>query len=283
MAIVIAMWIKTKDKKKKNLMLPAWISGIFGVTEPAIYGFTLPNLKLFIAGCASAAVGGAYLGFKQTYFYTMAGLGIFSIPGAISADAPSNVVNYIIGNAISIVLALVLGLILYKEEKVENVEGSDDKLGLAKKETGMKEVLSKAIKGQVLPLKEINDKAFADGLLGKGVAIVPTYDIIESPMDGTITTVFPTKHAIGITSDQGAEILIHVGLNTVELDGQGFDCLVKEGDKVKSGDKLMKVDFKLLEEMGYDITTPIIDTNTDDYLDIIPIYDSEDKILEILY
>jgi PTS system beta-glucosides-specific IIC component len=282
MAVVLMMWLKTKDTKKRSLMLPAWISGVFGVTEPAIYGFTLPNIKLFIAGCIAAAIGGAYIGMTNAYTYRMTGLGIFSIPGAVSAENPANLMNFLVGHAISIVLALIFTFVLYKEEDTnvneEAASKAKDKLGIKKSE-----IIIQPVKGQVLPLNQVNDKAFADGLLGKGVAIVPNDGKLISPVDGTVTALFPTKHAIGITSDNGAEILIHVGLNTVELKGEGFDVKVEQGDKVKAKDLLMEIDFNLIQDKGYDITTPVIVTNTKDYLDVIPVTNSKEKIIEVVF
>ncbi len=282
MAVVIMMWLKTRNKKKKSLMLPAWISGVFGITEPAIYGFTLPNIKLFIAGCVAAAFGGAYIGATKAYTYQMAGLGIFSLPGAISAENPSNLTNFIIGNVISIVLALVFTFFLYKEDKT-NINEEEAGKAKDKLSNGHKESLIHPLKGQVVELNTIADEAFASGVLGKGVAIIPSDNDLVSPVDGTITTIFPTKHAIGITSNDGAEVLIHIGLNTVELAGKGFDVKVKEGDKVKVGDLLMTIDFAAIQAKGYDITTPIIVTNTDDYLDVIALTDSPDKIVELIH
>ena len=282
MAVVIMMWLKNKNTKKKSLMLPAWISGVFGVTEPAIYGFTLPNIKLFIGGCVAAAFGGAYIGLTKAYTYQMAGLGIFSLPGAISAENPSNLRNFVIGNLISIVLALIFTFFLYKEDKTdineEEASKAKDKLS-----NGGKESLIHPLKGQVVELNTISDQAFASGVLGKGVAIIPSADELVSPVDGTVTTIFPTKHALGITSNDGAEVLIHIGLNTVELAGEGFDVKVQEGDKVKAGDLLMTIDFAGIQAKGYDITTPIIVTNTDDYLDVIALTDSPEKIVELIH
>ena len=282
MAVVIMMWLKTKNTKKKSLMLPAWISGVFGVTEPAIYGFTLPNIKLFIGGCVAAAFGGAYIGLTKAYTYQMAGLGIFSLPGAISAENPSNLRNFVIGNLISIVLALIFTFFLYKEDRT-NINEEEASKAKDKLSNGGKESLIHPLKGQVVELNTIADQAFASGVLGKGVAIIPSVNDLVSPVDGTITTIFPTKHAIGITSNDGAEVLIHIGLNTVELAGKGFDVKVKEGDKVKAGDLLMTIDFAGIQAKGYDITTPIIVTNTDDYLDVIALTDSSEKIVELIH
>lgn len=282
MAVVIMMWLKTKNTKKKALMLPAWISGVFGVTEPAIYGFTLPNIKLFIGGCVAAAFGGAYIGLTKAYTYQMAGLGIFSLPGAISAENPSNLRNFVIGNLISIVLALIFTFFLYKEDKTDINEEEASK-AKEKLSNGNKESLIHPLKGQVVELDKISDQAFASGVLGKGVAIIPSANDLVSPVDGTVTTIFPTKHAIGITSNDGAEVLIHIGLNTVELAGEGFDVKVQEGDKVKAGDLLMTIDFAGIQAKGYDITTPIIVTNTDDYLDVIALTDSPEKIVELIH
>ena len=169
---------------------------------------------------------------------------------------------------------------MYKRQNVneEEAEKAKDKLS-----NGNKESLIHPLKGQVVELDKIADQAFASGVLGKGVAIIPSANDLVSPVDGTVTTIFPTKHAIGITSNDGAEVLIHIGLNTVELAGEGFDVKVQEGDKVKAGDLLMTIDFAGIQAKGYDITTPIIVTNTDDYLDVIALTDSPEKIVELIH
>ena len=130
--------------------------------------------------------------------------------------------------------------------------------------------LKSVVKGQLVQLSEIADKAFSTGALGKGVGIIPEDNTIYSPIDGEVTVVFPTKHAIGIKGENNAEILIHIGIDTVELDGEGFELSIKAGDKVHAGQKLGTVDFEAIKQAGYDPTTIVVVTNTNDYLDVIP-------------
>lgn len=139
----------------------------------------------------------------------------------------------------------------------------------------MKEAVLSPVKGRVLPLSQASDQAFAQGALGKGVLIEPTEGIVRAPFDGTVMTLFPTKHAIGLISDQGMELLIHIGMDTVQLDGNGFDAKVAQGDKIKKGQVLLTFDIEAIKEAGYSIETPVIVTNTGDYLDIVEIQDGD--------
>ncbi len=287
MAIVIAMWIKTKNKDKKALMLPAWISGVFGVTEPAIYGFTLPNIKLFIAGCIAAAIGSAYIGATGTQMLTMAGLGIFGIPGTIDANNMANMVNFLIGCGISIALAIIFGLVLYKENDAKMDEEAAKKAPVGKKSDDKNETIYSPVTGEAMELAAIKDEAFAQGALGKGLGIFPTVGEVVAPADGTVTVLFPTLHAVGITTDGGAELLIHVGLNTVNLNGEGFTAYVKQGDKVKKGQKLTSFDLEAIKAKGYDMTVAMIVTNTADYLDVVATADGAvkqgDEVIKVVY
>lgn len=286
MAVVLAMWMKTKNTKRRSLQLPAWISGVFGVTEPAIYGFTLPNMKLFIAGCIAAAIGGAYLGLMNVQAITLAGLGVFGFPGFIAPEGLGNLYHYLIGCGISIILAMVFTFILYKEEDANINTEAAAKAPVMKKK-GKTETVHSPLLGKSIPLAEINDAAFSEGALGEGVAVIPESGDVYAPVNGTITTLFPTKHAIGITSEDGAEILIHIGLNTVELNGTGFNNLVSQGDKVKQGQKILTFDLTAIQEKGYDTTTAIVVTNTKDYLDVVPLAQGNvkniDKLIELIY
>lgn len=263
-AVVLAIWLKTKDKKLKNIAFPAWISGIFGVTEPAIYGVTLPRLKMFIISCLGGALGGGILGFLGSKIYTMAGMGLFSLPGYINSENgdTSGVLSASIAIVISMVVSFVAAFVLYKDDKMEEkIEDKSLPMG--------KEVLSSPLDGQVIPLNQVKDDAFSTEIMGKGIAIRPTNGKVFSPCDGTILTVFPTKHAIGIVSENGAEILIHIGMDTVKLDGKYLTVLVEKGQKIKKGDLLVEFDKDAIEKSGYSTETPIIITNSNDYLDII--------------
>lgn len=265
-AVVFAIWLKTKDQKLKNLAFPAWISGIFGVTEPAIYGITLPRIKMFVISCIGGAIGGGIIGFFGPQMYTMAGMGIFAFPGLISTGEAgmSGLYQVLIATAVSMIVSFAATMALYKDD-VEVVESTEPQ-GVDIK----KEILASPIRGQVLPLSTISDSAFSSGALGQGIAITPQEGKVYAPCDGTILTVFPTKHAIGLVSNNGSEILIHLGMDTVKLNGKYFETHVTQGQTVKKGDLLVSFDREKIIEAGYSIETPMIITNSDDYLDIIP-------------
>ena len=261
---VFAIWLKSKNKKLKTIALPAWISGIFGVTEPAIYGVTLPNGKQFILTCVGAGVIGGLsvlLGVSQ---FTMGGMGVFALPAMIDpANGSGSIISAVIVAVAAIVIGFIIAFVTYKDKKEAVIENKEEKLVKGR------EVICSPINGNVLPLSEAKDDAFAQGLLGNGVAIDPADGKVVSPVDGTVMTLFPTKHAIGLVSDNGAEILIHLGMDTVKLDGKYFEARVKQGDKVKKGDVLVTCDVEAIKAEGYSMITPVIVTNTADYLDVV--------------
>lgn len=264
-AVVFAIWLKTKDKKLKSIALPAWISGIFGVTEPAIYGVTLPRMKYFIISCIGSAIGGAYAGFSGLLVYQMAGMGIFAIPGFLGGEMAVGMIMFhlIVSIAAATIFSFVVTMILYKDDK--DVEETKNSVSMKT----MSETISAPIKGEVLPLSESKDQAFALGALGQGVVIVPSEGKVYAPATGTVTTLFPSLHAVGITTDDGVQILIHVGLDTVQLQGEGFTAHIAQGDKVSKGQLLLDFDIPFIKEKGYEIETPIIITNSKDLLDIV--------------
>ncbi|MBU3197964.1 PTS beta-glucoside transporter subunit IIBCA [Clostridium estertheticum] len=262
--VVLAILIKTKDVKLKSLCIPAFISGIFGVTEPAIYGVTLPRKKPFILSCIAGAVGGAIIGVMGTKLRIMGGLGIFGIPSYIG---PKGMDNGFYGAIIAMLVSFALGFILMYFAGFKDGENKDKNKEiniLVKQET----ILS-PLKGQVKSLSEVQDEAFSKGALGKGIAIEPTEGKIVSPVDGVLTTFFPTGHALGITSDNGIEILIHIGMDTVKLEGKYFIPKVKQGEHIKKGQLLLEFDIKAIKNEGYSLTTPIVITNSDTYLDVV--------------
>ncbi|OJG94150.1 PTS system, beta-glucoside-specific IIABC component [Enterococcus termitis] len=269
-AVVMAMFFKLNDKKIKALCPPAIISGIFGVTEPAIYGITLPKKTPFIFSMIGAAAGGFYLMINGVTSYTMGGLGIFGVLNFINGDDASGVVHSFIAIGIAVAIGFILTFFFWKDEVVaeDNVENKTA-------QKAMKEAVLSPVKGRVLPLSKASDQAFAQGALGKGVLIEPTEGIVRAPFDGTVMTLFPTKHAIGLISDQGMELLIHIGMDTVQLEGQGFEAKVAQGDKVKKGQVLVTFDMEAIKAAGYSVETPVIVTNTGDYLDIVETQDQE--------
>ena len=250
-AVVFAIYLKTKNRKLKEVALPAVISGIFGVTEPAIYGVTLPRIKFFVISCIGAALTGGYLGLVNTQLYALTGLGIFTIPGFIGgSESPASILfNVIVSLIIGMAFSFIVTYVLYKDDE-KGVSGEEE--------------LIAPIHGSIKSLDEAEDKAFASGSLGDGILILPTEGKVVAPADGTVTTLFPTLHAIGITTDKGVEVLIHVGINTVQLEGKGFTPHVAQGDHVKKGQLLLDVDLDYLKKEGYSTETPIIITNSND-------------------
>lgn len=272
---VFAIWLKTRNKKLKSIALPAWISGIFGVTEPAIYGVTLQHGKQFILTCIGGGVIGGISTILGVTQYISGGLGIFVLPALINtSNVMSSLINIGITTAASVGIGFILAFFTFKDKKVENNKSEQSKTSIIK----AKEIITSPLSGVIKPLREVEDEAFSQGVLGQGLAIDPTDGKVVSPVDGTVMTLFPTKHAIGIISDTGAEILIHLGMNTVQLQGKYFESCIKEGDRVKKGDLLMNIDIEGIKSEGYSIVTPIIITNTNDFLDIVEIASGPVKI-----
>lgn len=288
----LGIMFKTKDKKLRSLCPPAIISGIAGVTEPAIYGITLPKKAPFFRTCAVAGVAGAVLCMLGVRDYQMAGMGVFSYTMFLNPDN-KDVKPMIIGIIVSIICVIVsfiLEMIFYKDgdknsSKKEAKNNSDINLKTeAAKKT--KVSISAPIKGNVVALADVKDEAFSSESMGKGIAIEPEEGKVYAPADGVISTFFPTGHAIGITTDLGAEILIHVGMDTVEMNGDGFEPQKSQGDKVKKGDLLLKFNIDKIKAAGHPVTTPVIITNSDDYADVIPTnapkVDSGDELIQII-
>ncbi len=263
-AALLAMCLKMKDKNKRALAVPAIISGFFGVTEPGIYGFALPEKKPFIFSCIAAAIGGGVFTFLGGQQYVIGGLGIFGTVSFISESGdPTSMYYSFICIAVSMVVGFLLTYFFWSDH-------SDEKTEPALNNKKNKEIIASPLTGKVIPLKNVKDDAFAQGALGNGIAIIPSEGKVVSPVDGTISVLFPTLHAIGITSDSGVELLIHIGLNTVQLNGEGFTAHIKQGDKVRKGQLLLDVDLKAIEKAGYSTETPIIISNTKDMLDTLP-------------
>lgn len=220
-AALTAIYFKLRNPKDKAIAIPAIVSGIVGITEPAIYGFTLPRKKIFIFTCVGGALGGAYSGLMNLTSWNQGGLGIFTIPNYIRPDGDlTDVINVLIGIAIAMVVSFTLTFFFWKDEAGE----TDD----IQKKSG-KEIVKTPIQGQIAPLNAAKDAAFAQGTLGRGILIYPEKGEVRAPFDGTVMTLFPTKQAIGMVSETGLELLIHVGLDTVQLEGKYFESLVQQG------------------------------------------------------
>lgn len=284
-AVVLAIFCKTKDKKLKEMCLPNFISGIFGVTEPAIYGILVPLKKPLIVSCIAGGIGGGFYGAFNFRKFMMGGMGIFEFPAMVAPDGSlSNLMVAFAGVAITMVVAFVMMFVTFKDkqtvavsianaaaaEKTTVAETEKSSSGENKTEKLIKNIEIKSpLKGSIIPLSQVQDGAFAAEILGKGAAVVPQEGIVTSPVNGTVSTLFPTLHAIGIMSDEGAELLIHIGLNTVQMNGKGFKAFVQQGDKITVGQKLIEFDMDLLQKEGYCLETPVVVTNTANYLDVL--------------
>ena len=270
-AVIVAILIKTKDKNIRSLAVPAAISGTFGVTEPAIYGISLPKKKPFIISCISSAIGGAVIGALNVKCYIFGALGIFAFPSYIdkATNDLSSMYGALIGVVVAIVIAFVLTMITYKDEEKKPAAKIEEKPAASGKSM-KKSMIVSPLKGMVKPLSEVEDEAFSSGALGQGIAIEPMEGKLTAPADGTISAFFPTGHAIGMTTEDGAEILMHVGMNTVKLEGKYFIPKAKQGDRVKKGQVLLEFDIQKIKKAGYSTVTPVLITNSDQYTDIIP-------------
>lgn len=273
---VIGVILKAKSKEVKRIGISAGTTGLFGITEPAIYGVTLRFKKPFIFGCISGAVGAIVASFFHPYYFAYAGLpGPLTIVNGINEDFPMSIWGILIGVVIAIVLPIILIQIFgFGEDTAEQADSSAEAgQGVAEAEASAaannEEVIHAPLTGKLLALEEVPDEVFRSGAMGKGLAIAPTDNKVYAPFDGNIVMLAPTKHAIGLRSKAGAEVLIHVGLDTVKLNGEPFTLHVKEGDSVKQGDVLSEFDAGAIEAAGVQTITPIIVTNPANYKEII--------------
>ncbi|MDN6508039.1 MAG: beta-glucoside-specific PTS transporter subunit IIABC [Tetragenococcus halophilus] len=277
LGVVIALLIKSKAKKVRDIALPGAISLVFGVSEPTIYGLMLPMKRSFLYALIGNAVGGAYIGAMSVVGYRTGGLGVFSIFNTInpSGSLDMNFWNVIIGFALCTVVGFVLQMMFPvpsidgngNEGQSENIKS--DEQGLASKEelqeSAKEDIIASPMQGQLVPMSEVSDEVFSSEALGKGVAIKPEIGEVRAPANGIISTLFPTGHAVGMTTDEGTEILIHIGLDTVELEGKYYEISAEQGQQVKAGDLLIKFDKDGVESENYDTITPIVITNSAEF------------------
>lgn len=260
--------LKTKNKKLKQTALSSSVTAYFGITEPALYGVTLPLKKPLISTMIGGAAAGLWAGLSHMRTYASASAGILAFPVYIGGDDFSNVMNagicMVIAFVVSLVASFIIGFDDIPEKEQENQVETKTSEPL-----NCKSVVYSPLKGKVLPLSEVNDEVFSKKIMGEGIAILPEEGVVTAPFDGVINTVFPTKHAIGLTSNDGVELIIHVGLDTVELNGECFSSLVKDGDTVKKGDVLVSFDLDKIKEREYDTITPVVITNPGTFIDII--------------
>ena len=260
----LGVFLKTKDKSVKELAGPAALSAVLaGITEPAIYGVTLRFKRPFFIGAVFSGIAGAIVAAAGTGAPTLLGTSILTLPGYIGVGFVGFLIACAIAYFGSAIVTYFFGysddMLPKKEEKKEEPQ----EIIPAKDEA-----LLAPVSGKIIPLSEVRDEAFAGGILGQGAAVIPENGEICAPCNGVISVMYPTGHAVGIKSDIGAEILIHVGMDTVTLNGSCFDVKVKAGDHVKAGQLLVRADIEGIKKEGLDITTPVIVANTADYMQI---------------
>lgn len=266
----LGVMLKSRDLKLKAIAGSAFTASIFGITEPAVYGVTLPHRRPFIFGCIGGALGAAILGYFHTTIYSFGFASIFTFLQIVPPTGiDASVWAAFVGSAVALIFAAVTtyGFGLSAVPVEVPVEPPVEKA------SSRRQAVVSPISGETLPLEQVQDATFASGLLGKGVAIVPQQGRVLSPVNGIVSSMFRTGHAVGLTSDEGAEVLIHVGLDTVKLDGQFFFPRVSNDQPVRVGDLLLEFDLEAIKAAGYDLTTPVLVSNSDDYIDVLILSD----------
>lgn len=253
-ALAIAM--KEKKLEKREVAVSAAITALSGITEPALYGVTLKYKRALACVMISGGIAGFYAGITGVVRYAIASAGFLSLPVFIGEN-PQNIINAVITATIALVLSFVMTFIFVKVEKEEQTDLTDNN----NKTT---ETLKNVARGIVIPLNKVKDEAFASGTLGSGVAVLPTEGTVYCPVEGQISMIYPTGHAIGITTKSGRDVLIHIGIDTVKLEGKGFKTYVEKGAMVHPGDRLVDVDLNLVKESGYDTSIIVLVLNTTD-------------------
>lgn len=263
----LAVAVKTKDENLRSTAISAGISGLFGITEPALYGVTLQHKSVMKSVVASSFIGGLFIGIMGVKAFAAVGPGIASMAMYIDAENSMNIVWAIVGFVISVVASFVLTLIFYKDETSEEPAAAPvpENAASAAPAAPAGGVVCSPLQGTVLPLEQVKDEVFSQKILGDGIAVVPAKGELYAPADGRIESVFDSKHAISMVCSNGAELLMHIGMDTVKLEGKGFEPQVKNGDTVRKGQLLMKFDLDGIKAAGYDSTTPIVVTNGDDF------------------
>ncbi|WP_144680420.1 beta-glucoside-specific PTS transporter subunit IIABC [Bacillus altitudinis] len=292
---VLGVIIRTKRVETRSLALSTLLPSFFGITEPAIYGVTLRLKKPFYASLIGGAVGGCFYGLFSVKTTAFSIPGITSLPTYIMKGT-NNFQLALIGIALSFIVSLLITILLGFQESVTaaneqtaekpNHTESTENQQISKQKTPYE--VQAPMSGKIIPLSEVNDSVFSSEMMGKGVAILPDKGVVQAPFSGKVVTVTPTKHAIGLVSDDGIELLIHVGIDTVSLNGQFFDVLVKEGDEMKTGDHLLSFDIEGIQSNHLDVVTPIIVTNSTQYLDVIHTGDAhvtagQNKLLMLIH
>lgn len=250
-AASLAVALKTKKEDLKQISLTSGLTALLGVTEPALFSVTLKYKKVLACVMIGGGLGGLYAGITNVKCFSFCSPGLLSMVAYIGNDGWSNLINACISMGISFVVTFILVFVWGFQE--------------TKQSTKKEMIISSPVKGKVVALSEVPDETFSQEMLGKGIAIIPEEKQFYAPVSGEVSVVFPTGHAIGLIGEEGIELLIHIGLDTVQLNGEGFHVTVKQGQKVKQGDLLVEVDLEKIQEKGYSVITPVLVTNPDQY------------------
>ena len=254
-ATCFAIYFKSRDKIKKSTALSAAISALCGITEPALYGITLLNKKALYAVIVGSVIGGGFIGWMAVEAFALVGPGLASISMFVSADNPYNILYALLGAALAFVITFVATLLFWHEEPQQAASPVPA--------TVSDFALSSPAEGTVIPLAQVNDDVFSSGMMGDGIAVIPTRGALFAPADGTISSVFESGHALSMLTDSGAELIFHIGIDTIKMDGRGFSPKVKENQSVKSGDLLVEFDLEAIIAAGFDPVVVMVVTNSE--------------------
>ncbi|WP_208560001.1 beta-glucoside-specific PTS transporter subunit IIABC [Marinilactibacillus kalidii] len=256
-----AVAIKTKDEKLRATAFSAGISAFFGITEPALYGVTILHKRVLYSVVLSSLISGSFIGIMTVEAFALVGPGLASISMFANADDPMNLVWALVTAGLSLGISFVAVLILWKDE-VKHVEEAVDTFNSKER---VPADMKSPVTGTIIPLSDVKDEVFSKGMVGAGFGVEPSVGELRAPANGVIGMVFETKHAVGMELDNGAEVLFHIGIDTVQLEGKHFEAHVKKGDAVKAGDLLITFDIQAIEEAGFDTTVISVVTNQDAY------------------
>lgn len=281
-AAAFAVAVKTKAREVRQLAGSAGITAVCGITEPALYGINLRFKTPLISACIGGAAGGLYVGLFRVKNYAGGSPGLLTLPGYLGGTGFADLIHACVGAGIAFVISFIVSYVLFKDDsagdsltevyegnKGGTETGTETKMETVKEppKQGIVDIAS-PVTGRLLPISEVKDKTFSEEMMGKSAAVIPEEDIFVSPVNGTVQVVFDTGHAIGFLSEEGAEVLIHVGLDTVNLEGKHFSPLVKAGDRVKIGTPVLRVNLAEIKKAGYDTVTPVIITNSAEYANV---------------
>lgn len=287
-AAALAVGIKSKNAKIKQLASSAGLTALFGITEPALYGVNLRYKTPLYAAMIGGGVSGLFMGIVGVRNFSGGSPGLLTLPSYIGDDTLRHLTMASIGAAIAIVVTFVITLIIYKDPVEETVEerATEPVKELKTSDAVNSETVVSPMVGTAVSLSEVPDEMFSAEILGKGVAIQPTEGIVVAPISGTVTATFDSQHAVGITSDNGVELLIHVGIDTVQLNGEGYRYAIEKDQRIEAGDTLIEFDLEAIAAKGYATITPVVVTNSNDYGDIISVNQTEvslgDKIIQVI-